>query len=111
MKIVMLLGSPNSKGSSHWLAECFQQGAQEAGHTVEMIDVAHADIHPCIGCVHCGYEGPCSQNDGVKSIRAKILDADMMVFVTPLYYYGSLHSLKLWWTGSALLTAPFMISV
>lgn len=30
------------------------------------------------------YEGPCIQKDDVESIRPKILDADMMVFVTPL---------------------------
>ena len=94
MKIVILLGSPNRNGSTHLLAECFRQGAQEAGHTVEIIDVAHADIHPCTGCIHCGYEGPCSQKDDVEGIRAKILDADMMVFATPLYYYGMSAQLK-----------------
>lgn len=94
MKIVVLLGSPNRQGSSHLLAECFRQGAQEAGHTVEIIDVAHADIHPCTGCIHCGYEGPCSQKDDMQGIRAKILDADMMVFATPLYYYGMSAQLK-----------------
>lgn len=94
MKIVILLGSSNRNGSTHLLAECFRQGAQEAGHTVEIIDVAHADIHPCTGCIHCGYEGPCSQKDDVEGIRAKILDADMMVFATPLYYYGMSAQLK-----------------
>lgn len=94
MKIVVLLGSPNPQGSSHLLAECFRQGAQEAGHTAEIIDVAHADIHPCTGCIHCGYEGHCSQKDDMQGIRAKILDADMMVFATPLYYYGMSAQLK-----------------
>ena len=75
MKIVVLGGSPNKKGSTHILADCFRQGAEEAGHAVEMIDIAHADIHPCIGCIHCGYEGPCVQKDDVEIIRKKILDA------------------------------------
>lgn len=88
MKIVVLEGSPNKKGSTHILADCFRQGAEEAGHTVELLNVAHADIHPCTGCIHCGYEGPCVQKDDVGSIREKILGADMMVFATPLYYYG-----------------------
>ena len=44
MKIVVLEGSPNRKGSTHILADCFRQGAEEAGHTVELIDVTHADI-------------------------------------------------------------------
>ena len=94
MKIVVLGGSPNKKGSTHILADCFRQGAEEAGHAVEMIDIAHADIHPCIGCIHCGYEGPCVQKDDVEIIRKKILDADMLVFATPLYYYGMSAQLK-----------------
>ena len=94
MKIVVLLGSPNRQGSSRMLAESFRQGAEEAGHTVEMIDVAHGNIHPCTGCIRCGYEGPCSQKDDMETIRGKILDADMMVFVTPLYYYGMSAQLK-----------------
>ena len=56
MKIVMLEGSPNKNGSSNLLADCFRQGAEEVGHTIEIIDAAHANIHPCTGCIHCGYE-------------------------------------------------------
>lgn len=94
MKIVILEGSPNKKGSSNLLADCFRQGAEEAGHSVEIIDTAHARIHPCTGCVRCGYEGPCVQKDDVEDIRPKILAADMLVFVTPLYYYGMSAQLK-----------------
>ena len=94
MKIVMLEGSPNKHGSSNLLAARFQQGAEEAGHTVEIIDAAHADIHPCTGCIHCGYEGPCAQKDGMERIRPAILGADMLVFATPLYYYGMSAQLK-----------------
>lgn len=94
MKIVMLMGSPNKEGSSCLLGDFFRQGAIEAGHQVEWINVAHAQIHPCTGCIHCGYEGPCIQNDDVTDIRTKILDADMLVFVTPLYYYGMTAQMK-----------------
>ena len=95
MKIIVLEGSPNRNGSSNMLAEQFCRGAEEAGHSVEIVDTAHADIHPCTGCVHCGYEGPCVQKDDVEEIRGKILEADMMVFVTPLYYYGMSAQLKM----------------
>ena len=61
---------------------------------MEIVDTAHADIHPCTGCIRCGYEGPCVQKDDVEAIRGKILDADMLVFVTPLYYYGMSAQLK-----------------
>ena len=94
MKIVVLEGSPNKNGSSHLLADCFRQGAEEAGHSVEIVDTAHADIRPCTGCIRCGYEGPCVQKDDVETIREKILAAEMLVFVTPLYYYGMSAQLK-----------------
>ncbi len=42
---------PNRNGSTDILAENFKRGAEDAGHSVEVIDVCHADIHPCIGCV------------------------------------------------------------
>lgn len=94
MKIIVLEGSPNENGSSNMLAGNFIRGAEEAGHNIQVIDTAHMDIHPCTGCIHCGYEGPCAQKDDVDEIRKKILDADMMVFVTPLYYYGMSAQLK-----------------
>lgn len=95
MKIVVLEGSPNRQGSSNMLADSFKQGAEEAGHIVEIVDAAHSNIHPCTGCIHCGYEGPCVQKDDMKIIRPQILNADMLVFVTPLYYYGISSQLKI----------------
>ena len=49
MKIVVLEGSPNRHASSNLLAEEFIRGAKEAGHTAEIIDAVHADLHPCTG--------------------------------------------------------------
>ena len=94
MKIIVLMGSPNPKGSTSILVEQFRRGAEEGGHAVEVIDVCRADVHPCIGCVRCGYEGPCVQKDDVEEIRRKLLNADMVVFATPLYYYGMTAQLK-----------------
>ena len=94
MKIIILMGSPNRNGSTGILVESFKKGAEEAGHSVEVIDVCHADIHPCVGCIKCGYEGPCVQKDDVDMIRAKLLSSDMVVFATPLYYYGMSAQLK-----------------
>lgn len=94
MKIAVLKGSPNINGSSNMLAENFIEGALESGHEIIEIDAAHADISPCIGCVHCGYEGNCVLNDDMDDFRQQILSSDMLVFVTPLYYYGMSAQLK-----------------
>lgn len=95
MKIVILEGSPNRQGSSHILAEAFAKGAKEAGNEIVTISAAHSDIHPCIGCISCGYDGPCVQKDDMEEIKREILSADMVVFVTPLYYYGMSAQLKI----------------
>ena len=95
MKIAVLEGSPNRHGSSNLLAAEFMRGARQAGPPVDVIDAAHADLHPCTGCVHCGYEGPCVQKDDMEKFRRVILSADMLVFVTPLYYYGMSAQLKI----------------
>lgn len=94
MKITILMGSPNRNGSTNMLVNEFIRGAEEAGHSCEIVDVCHADIHPCTGCVACGYEGPCVQKDDVEIIRRKLLETDMVVFATPLYYYGMSAQLK-----------------
>ncbi len=94
MKITVLMGSPNRKGSTSLLVNEFVRGAEEAGHSTEVIDVCHGNNRPGTGCVACGYEGPCVQKDDVESIRAKLLSSDMAVFATPLYYYGMSAQLK-----------------
>ena len=94
MKILILMGSPNPKGSTFLLADAFRQGVQDGGHEVHMIDVAQARVSPCGGCVACGYDGPCVRQDDMARIGAAILEADMLVLATPLYYYGMSAQLK-----------------
>lgn len=94
MKITLFNGSPNMHGSTAILCDHFESGAKEAGHRTERVEVPHIDLHPCGGCVACGYEGPCAIHDDLEVLRPKILDADMLVFATPLYYYGMSAQLK-----------------
>ncbi len=94
MNIVLLQGSPNKNGSTNILAENFTKGAEDAGHSIVRFDISRMNIHPCIGCVACGYEGPCVLKDDNEKIRTAVLSSDMIVFATPLYYYGMSAQLK-----------------
>ena len=94
MKILVIYGSPHQKGSSYLLANEFIKGVQENRHEVTVFDVAHHHIVPCLGCDHCGMNGPCIQNDDMSQLRKDMLDHDMIVFVTPLYYFGISAQLK-----------------
>ena len=94
MKILVITGSPRKNGNSNTLADFFVKGATEAGHEVVRFDAAFKKVHPCIGCNHCGMNGPCVFKDDFEFIREHIVDADMVVFATPMYYFGISAQLK-----------------
>lgn len=94
MKVLVLQGSPNANVSTAMLAREFAAGARDAGQDTEIVNVATLDIAPCTGCVACGYDGPCALSDDFDGLREQILAADMLVFATPLYYYGMTAQLK-----------------
>lgn len=94
MKILVLKGSPHVKGTSNTLVSEFIRGAKEKGHKIEEIDVAHALLHPCLGCDRCAINGTCIQKDDGNEILNKILSSDCLVFVTPVYYFGMSAQLK-----------------
>ncbi len=59
-RIVILNGSPRMKGNTIGLVEAFKQGAEEAGHTVEVFNLQRMDIHPCLGCLGGGRDSKSS---------------------------------------------------
>jgi len=90
MRIVVLTGSPRKNGNTNYLADQFIKGAKEAGHEVFRFNAATSEVHPCIGCNHCGMDGPCVYDDDFTNIlRPEIVKADMVVFCSPMYYFGS----------------------
>ena len=94
MKILVLTGSPRKNGNSSTLADNFIKGAEEAGHTVVRFDAAFKKVHPCIACNKCGMDGPCIFKDDFDFVRENIVDADAVVFATPMYYFGISAQLK-----------------
>ena len=95
MKIIVLSGSPHKKGTSNTLVNEFIRGAKEAGKEVEIIDLAHIDIHPCLGCDACGMNGECIQKDRGNEILNKIIESDAIIFASPVYYYNVSSQLKM----------------
>lgn len=94
MKILVLTGSPRKNGNSNTLADYFIKGAEEAGHQVVRFDAAFKNVHHCIGCNSCGMDGPCVFKDDFEFVRQNIVDADMVVFASPMYYFGLSAQLK-----------------
>ena len=95
MKVLVLTGSPRKNGNSNTLADEFAKGAKDAGHEVVRFDAAFKKVHPCIACDHCGMDGPCVFDDDFEFVRKHIVDADCVVFASPMYYFGLSAQLKL----------------
>ena len=93
MKIVILSSSPHLKGTSSLLVDEFIRGA--SSHEIIRHDVAFKNIGPCLGCDRCMMNGPCIQDDDMKVILDDLLECDMVVFASPLYYFGMSAQLKL----------------
>ena len=94
MKIVVLTGSPRRNGNSAYLAEQFIKGAQEQGHEVYRFDCVFKQVEPCRACNHCGMDGPCVIKDDFSELRPQLVAADMVVFATPMYYFGMPAQMK-----------------
>jgi len=95
MKVTIITGSHHRKGTSALMADEFARGAEEAGHEVFRFDAAHAKVHPVMGCGHCGYgENPCVFQDDMNELNPHLLDADVIVLVSPVYYWGISAQLK-----------------
>lgn len=97
MKIVVVNSSPHPKNESTsiYLSGRFAEGAGSAGHEIFTFDAANEDTHPCRGCDKCHMDGPCIWPDAIEQrLMPKMLEADLLVLVTPLYYYGMSAQLK-----------------
>ena len=94
-KVLILEGSPRLKGNSCILSDEFARGAEEAGCTVEKISAARKRVTGCFGCNACYRNGgTCVQKDDMAEIREKLLDADVIVLASPIYFYSMTSQLK-----------------
>lgn len=95
MKITVLTGSPRKNGTSNYLADEFIRGAKENGHEVFRFDTARSDVKNCMACQSCAMGSkPCIHKDDFVELRENILNSDVIVFVTPIYYFGMTSTLK-----------------
>ena len=97
MKIVVINSSPHSEeqSTSRYLAKKFIDGATSAGHEIFVFDAANEKTNPCRGCDQCGMDGACIFDDAIETkLMPQMLKADLLVLVTPLYYFGMSAQLK-----------------
>ena len=93
-KVLIISSTLRKNGNSHVLCEKFKEGAIEVGNEVELISLCETKVNYCIGCNSCASTGKCFQNDGMNEILEKIIECDVLVFATPIYFYDIAGQLK-----------------
>lgn len=94
-KVLILSGSPRREGNSDILCDEFMRGAVESGNDVEKVRVADLDIGFCRGCYFCTkHDGECAVKDDMGVLLQKMIDADVIVLSSPVYFYSIDAQLK-----------------
>lgn len=93
-KVLILSGSPRKGGNSDLLCDEFMRGAIKAGHEVEKIRVQEKKIACCTACYACRDTGICAIKDDMAELIQKMIDCDVMVLASPVYFYSVDAQLK-----------------
>ncbi len=93
-KVLILSGSPRKGGNSDLLCDEFMRGAIESGNEVTKINVAEKKVAPCRACYACKESGNCIIKDDMADILQAMIDADVLVLASPVYFYSIDAQLK-----------------
>ncbi|MGA2367401.1 MAG: flavodoxin family protein [Dehalococcoidia bacterium] len=90
MKLIGICGSPRN-GNTEWILKRLHAMAVSSGITSDLILLRKQDIKACTGCLSCekgGKErkGICSIKDDMQDIYPRLLEADIIVYGTPVYF-------------------------
>lgn len=93
MRIVILNGSPR-KGNTYSAINALRKNIPSTNE-VEIIEADKLNIIACKGCDACGKSKGCVLNDDTNKTVDKLVAADMIVFATPVYWWGMTAQIKL----------------
>ncbi len=93
-RVLILSSSPRKKGNSNTLCNQFIEGAVEAHHQVEKVELAEKKINYCTACNACRSNGRCAQKDDMAQILDSMIAADVIVLATPVYFYTMCAQMK-----------------
>ena len=96
MNIYALIGSPRKAGNTDLLVDAVIDGARSRGHSAEKLYLYGLDIRPCIDCRACKRgDFRCALKDDMPAIYPRLRNADLIIFGTPVYWYGPTAVMKL----------------
>jgi multimeric flavodoxin WrbA len=88
MKVLGLFGSPRKGGNTDLLLEEALKGAETEGAEIERLRLSDFDIIPCRECLSCYDRGKCIIIDDMQKVYPKLLEADIIILASPIFFYG-----------------------
>ena len=119
MKILLINGSPKGKRSNslklaYSFIEGFKNGCtdDEESISIDELHVASMNIAACKGCFACWQKTPgiCCIKDDMQKVIGKLIDADLILWSFPLYYFNVPGILKNLIDRQLPMNLPFMSS-
>lgn len=93
-KVLGVVGSPRKKGNTDILVSSMLEGARKEGAKTEVVFLNDLHIAECDGCHVCWKAKPCKKKDDMNDLYPKIIENDVIIFGTPVYWYGPTALMK-----------------
>lgn len=96
MKLLAIMGSPRKTGNTAALLNRIQTAAPK-NWEMETIALTDYRIYGCIGCSRCQADTEqfaCVQHDDANMLLNKIIEADAVLYATPLYGHNYSGQMK-----------------
>ena len=93
-RILAIVGSPRRNGNTHILVSKIVEGAKAGGAVVDELFLGDLTIRECDGCHACWKGKECSKDDDMRAIYPAIIQSDVIIFGTPVYWYGPTALMK-----------------
>lgn len=97
MNIITILGGPRTDGNTDRLLDWTERALKDWRHDVVRLNLAELTIHGCKSCFACTEsedEPGCVLSDDAPGVFAKMMEADAILFATPLYMWSYAAQLK-----------------
>lgn len=100
MQIAAFIGSPRVRGNTDLLVGEVLRGAESVSAPSGRCDserfyLNKLNIAPCQACEACFKIGRCRVQDDMQPLYDKLLDADVIILGTPIYFWGPSAQMKL----------------
>ncbi len=97
MNVLSIFGGPRKRGNTATVLGWVEDELKTLGHQVERINMSSKKVNGCIGCIKCKdnpVEPGCVQKDDGPFIIDRMVASDIVIFSSPLYYWGFSAQLK-----------------